>query len=88
MDVVKHLGIARRTLEIRVRYATGRSVLDLIRTVRLRNICRLLTTTNLSLSEVITRSGYNLTGNIGLLFKRTYGMTMRQYRIKYAKGNA
>ena len=88
MDVVKHLGIARRTLEIRVRYATGRSVLDLIRTVRLRNICRLLTTTSLSLSEVITQSGYNLTGNIGLLFKRTYGMTMRQYRIKYAKGNA
>ena len=84
-DVVKHLGVSRRTLEIRIRYATGRSVLDLIRKVRMRNICRLLTTTDLSLSEIITQSGYNLAGNVSTFFKKTYGMTMRQYRIKNGK---
>ena len=85
MDVVKHLGVARRTLEMRVKYATGSSVLSLIRNVRLRNICRLLETTDLSLSDVITKSGYNLTANIGAFFKKTYGMTMRQYRMKNTK---
>ena len=84
-DVVKHLGVSRRTLEIRTRYATGRSVLELIRNVRMRNICRLLATTDLPLSEVITQSGYNLSGNVGAFFKKTYGMTMRQYRVKHRK---
>ena len=84
-DVVKHLGVSRRTLEMRVKYATGSSVLDLIRNVRFKNICRLLRTTDLSVSEVIIRSGYNLTGNVGVVFKKTYGMTMREYRVRNTK---
>ncbi len=80
MDVVKHVGVSRRTLEMRVKYATGSSILGLIRNVRLKNICRLLETTDLALSEVIMQSGYSLTGNAEALFKKTYGMTMRQYR--------
>jgi len=85
MDVVRYVGVSRRTLEIHVKYATGRSILMLIRNVRFRNICRLLATTDLSLSEVVTQSGYNLTGNIGVMFKKTYGMTMRQYRREHGK---
>ena len=84
-DVVRHLGVSRRTLETRVKYATGESVLDLIRNERFKNICRLLRTTDLSVSEVIIRSGYNLTGNVGVVFKKTYGMTMREYRVRNAK---
>ena len=80
VDVARHVGVSRRTLEVRVKYATGSSVLGLIRDVRLDNICRLLKSTDLSLTEVITRSGYNLTANVGVLFKKTYGLTMRQYR--------
>ena len=83
MDVAKHLGISRRTLEMRVKYATGSSVLGLIRDVRLENICRLLETTDFPISEVVTRSGYNLTGNVGVFFKKTYGLTMFQYRAAH-----
>ena len=85
MDVVRHVGVSRRTLEMRVKYATGSSILELIRNVRLKNICRLLETTDLPLSEVVTQSGYNPTGNMGVLFKKTYGMTMRQYRKENVK---
>ena len=84
-DVAKHLGVSRRTLEMRVKFATGGSILELIRNVRFKNICRLLKTTDLSVSEVIIRSGYNLTSNVGIVFKKTYGMTMRQYRVRNAK---
>lgn len=83
-DVAKYLGISRRTLEVRVKYATGNSVLKLIRKVRLENICHLLETTDLSMAEVVMRSGYNLTGNAGVVFKKVYGMTMNQYRLSHS----
>ena len=80
-DVVKHLGVSRRTLEMRMKYATGSSVFELIRKVRMRKICELLETTDLPLSEVVMRAGYDLTGNVGVYFKKIFGMTMRDYRL-------
>ena len=79
-DVVRHVGVSRRTLEMRVKDATGNSVLEQIREVRMGNIRRLLEMTDLSISEIIARSGYNLTTNVGAYFKKAYGMTMLQYR--------
>ena len=67
-------------MEKRVKEATGQSVLQLIRSVRMAEICRLLTETDLSISEVMTRCGYQVNSNVCVLFKRIYGMTMRQYR--------
>lgn len=84
-DVSRHLGISRRTLEVRVREATGSSVLGLIRDVRMAEVCRLLTTTNMSISEVTLRSGYQLTTNLGVTFKKRYGMTMRTYRALHSR---
>lgn len=79
-DVAKHIGVSRRSMEKRVKEATGQSVLQLIRSVRMAEICRLLTETDLSISEVMTRCGYQVNSNVCVLFKRIYGMTMRQYR--------
>ena len=81
--VATYLGVARRTLEKRVRDATGRSVGAMIREAKLENVCRLLKTTNLSISEVTLKSGYKQTSNLSFLFKRTFGMSMRQYRMKH-----
>ena len=83
-DVVKHLGVSRRTIEKRVREATGQSVLSMIQKVRLENVCHLLTTTNLPISAVTMNSGYELTSNLGKLFQRSFGMSMSTYRIKYS----
>ena len=79
-DVAQHLGVSRRIMEKRVREATGQSVLQLIRSVRMAEVCRLLAETNLSISEVMSRSGYQINSNLCVLFKRIHGMTMRQYR--------
>lgn len=81
-DVVKHVGVSRRTLEKRVRESTGHSVLDMIQNVRLDNVCRLLVNTDLSISEVTMRSGYELTSNLGKLFHKRFRMSMRDYRTK------
>lgn len=82
-SVAKALGVSRRTLEIRVREATGKSVHALITEVKLDEICRLLKDTDLPISEVVTRSGYSLTTNAFVLFKKTFGMTMRTYRREH-----
>ena len=82
-DVAQHVGVSRRTMEKRVREAMGQSVLDMIQKVRLKNVCHLLATTSLPISEVTTRSGYELTSNLSRLFRVTYGVTMRQYRAQH-----
>ena len=80
-EVAKHIGVSRRIMEKRVREATGQSVLQMIRSVRLAEVCRLLEETDLSISEIMARSGYQINSNLCVLFKRVHGMTMRQYRI-------
>ena len=80
LSVAKALGVSRRTLEIRVREATGKSVHRLISEVKLDEICRLLKDTDYPISEVVTRAGYSLTTNAFVLFKKVHGKTMREYR--------
>ena len=79
-DVAGHLGVSRRTLEKRVSEAMGQSVAQMIRDIRLERVCHLLKTTALSISEVTFQSGYPLTSNLGMVFRKRYGMSMRQYR--------
>lgn len=82
-DVVRNVNVSRRLLEKRVREATGQSVLDMIQKVRLDSVCRLLATTSLPIADVTTRSGYELTSNLSKLFRRTFGMSMREYRLQH-----
>lgn len=80
-DIARNLGFSRRIMEKRVRESTGKSVLQLMREVRLAEACRLLTETDIPISEVMSRSGYQVNSNLCVLFKRIYGMSMRQYRM-------
>ena len=82
-DVANYLRVSRRGLERRVKNATGQSVSSLIRSVRLAEVCRLLETTDMTISAVTERAGYHLTANLSILFKRTYGVTMREYRAQH-----
>lgn len=82
-DVVRTVNVSRRLLEKRVREATGQSVLDMIQKVRLESVCRLLATTSLPIADVTTRSGYEPTSNLSKLFRRTFGMSMREYRLQH-----
>ena len=85
MDVVANVGVSRRLLEKRMREATGQSILEMIQAMRLKNVCRLLTTTTLSISEVTERSGYEFNSNLSSIFRKRFGMTMRDYRRQNAK---
>ena len=83
-EIVKHIGISRRLLEKRIRESMDMSLLEMIQTVRLANVCRLLTTTDLTITEVTMQSGYELTSNLGTIFRKKYGMSMREYRNRHS----
>lgn len=88
LDVVANVGVSRRLLEKRMREATGQSLLEMIQAVRLASVCRLLATTSLSISDVTERSGYEPTSNLSHLFRKTYGISMREFRARHAVGDA
>jgi AraC-like DNA-binding protein len=52
-------------------------------TLKMEKACELLTTTLLSVKEVMAEVGLNDTSHFVRHFKRTYGLTPSQYRAKY-----
>ena len=85
-DVVAHVGVSRRLLEAQMRKDTGQSPLEWIQSVRLESCCHLLKTTDLPVTEVLQQSGYPLTANPGRIFRKTFGMSMTEYREAH-RGN-
>lgn len=80
IDVASHLNLSRRYLERLFRSALNRSVLDEIQKHKLAGICTLLRETNTPITEVGHACGYNSDTYIKTLFKKRFGMTMRDYR--------
>jgi LacI family transcriptional regulator len=79
-DVVAYLKVSRRLAELRFRTTCGHSILDAIRAVRLDRVRRLVAETDLPVSEITSRSGYQTDDHLRRLFKREFGLTMREYR--------
>lgn len=71
---------SRRLAEIRFREATGQSVLEAIKTVRLTHAKRLLQNPDLPLEIIAQRCGYQSHTTFCRIFKAATGMTLRQWR--------
>lgn len=81
-DVARNLKVSRSHIEKQFKKAMGRSVLDEIQSRRLDRLCALLRETALPIGEIGERCGYTTETYLKRLFKRTFGMTMRDYRKK------
>jgi len=81
-DVVRHLNVSRRLAEIRFRKAYGTSILEEIQNARLERVKRLLSDTDLTLSEICDRCNYQTDIHLRRLFKNRFGITMREFRRK------
>jgi len=84
-DVARHLHVSRRFAEIRFKAALGHSILDEIQTRRLEKLCALLRETTLPIGEIGERCGYDTEAYLKRLFKKTFSMTMREYRRTLAR---
>ena len=79
-DVTACLGVSRSLLDLRFRQVCGQSVKDRILAVRLAEVRRQLAETSRSILQIGRDCGFNDPDNLKRLFKRRFGLTMRQYR--------
>jgi LacI family transcriptional regulator len=79
-DVVEHVLVSRRALEIRFKKVTGRTLLGELRRVRLERARRLLQETDLSLSRVASAAGFSSEVYLTQVFRQELGETPARYR--------
>ena len=79
-DVARHLKVSRRLLDLRFRAITGKTVLSAIQDEQLNRVRDLLRTTSLSITEISSRCNFRSENHLKSLFKKTYGITMRDFR--------
>jgi len=79
-DAAQNLKVSRSHLEKQFKKTLGHSVLDEIQARRLERLCALLRETTLPIGEIGARCGYETESYLKRLFKKRFGMTMREYR--------
>ena len=79
-DVVAEMKCSRRLATMQFKKFTGRTILEEILEQRLQNTCNLLLRTKLPVSAVVSQSGYRSDSFVKKMFRRRFGVTMRQYR--------
>ena len=79
-DVVKHLKCSRRLADLRFRELQGQSILDAIIERRLDEVKRLLSGTKEKMDVIAYSCGYTNPNYLKNLFKKHFGMSMREFR--------
>ncbi len=78
--VAKACGTSRRFLERRFKALTGRTILEAIHAKRLAAVQDLLRNPSLSITEIAFEAGFNNVSGLCELFRRTYGVSMGEWR--------
>ena len=86
-DVVRHLKVSRRLAELRFREIEGKTMREAIESKRLSRLTALLSGTSRPLAALARECGYTNMNAIGHLFKKRFGMSMRDYRNQHLKAN-
>lgn len=79
-DVVAHLGVSRRLADLRFQEFSGESINETITNVKLAAVKKMLLTTNRTIHNVSVSCGYENVTYLQALFKRRFGMSMRDFR--------
>ncbi len=79
-DVAKHLGCSRRLADLRFRELMGTTIGETIITTRLDEVKRRLSTTRDSIATISAQCGYTSPNYLKNLFRRRFGVSMRDWR--------
>ncbi len=79
-DMAAHLALGRTTLTERVKEITGMPPADFIRYLRIQRACRLISTTDQTLSQIAYAVGFSDPNYFSKAFKRATGQTPTAYR--------
>ena len=78
--VVRHLGCSRRLADLRFRELQGTTIGEAITSYRLNEVRQRLTTSRESIDAIALACGYENPNYLKNLFKKRFGMTMRDFR--------
>lgn len=79
-DVAAHLGISRALLDLRFRQTRNTSVGRLITEAKLAEVARRLKTTRIAIGAISDLCGFKNANALKNLFKKRFGISMREYR--------
>ena len=79
-DVAAHLGVSRPLLDLRFRETQKTSVGRLIADVKLAEVARRLQYTRIAIGAIPDLCGFKNSNALKNLFKKRYGVSMREYR--------
>jgi AraC-like DNA-binding protein len=79
-DLASAVGVSRTGLAAKFRDAMGDTPLNYLRTVRIQNAMRILSKTQKTLETVATEVGYQDAFSFSKVFKRTVGVSPREFR--------
>ncbi|WP_051534346.1 helix-turn-helix transcriptional regulator [Deefgea rivuli] len=82
LALAKHLGSNPTTLQVHFRQATGYSIANYLRRLRLQQAYEQIRQ-GLSVTEAAFNAGYNSSANFATAFKRLYGISPRQAQSGY-----
>lgn len=84
--LAKELGQPVPQLSRFIHVHTGKTFKELLQTRRLKQAAYLLTASAIPVEDIIPAVGYDNTSYFHRIFKASYGMTPRQYRLSSGKG--
>jgi LacI family transcriptional regulator len=84
-DVVKAMGVTERLAETRFKNAVGHRITEEITDVRMERVLELLRDPKQDIGPIANLCGWDAEAFLKRIFKRRFGMTMREWRAKNAK---
>jgi LacI family transcriptional regulator len=82
LDVAEHIGLSRRSLELRFRKAVGHTVLTEIRRVQMERVRAFLIETDLTVLQIAAQCGFASGNYLGKIFRREFRETPQQFRLR------
>ena len=84
-DVAKRIGVSRSLLDLRFRELEGGTVGEYIQETRLTQLAGLVQRTRRSLTDLTRECGFPSVNSAKEIFRKRYGMSMRDYRKAHAR---
>lgn len=82
-DILQQIPSSRRNIVRRFKQATGNTLIEYLQKTRIEAAKKLLEQTSLSILEIMLDTGYNDLKTFRQLFKKSSGMTPKDYRDKF-----
>ena len=84
-DIVERVGASRRTLETRFQTALGKSILDFVNQQRMTALRDQALNSSMTIKQLAAWAGLESTSHLSKLFRETFGMSIKEYRLKNGK---